>query len=62
MRFLLVLLLVAGCGGGGNGGNGGNAVTDGSVYYYHDAEHRVSCWTVYANGISCLPDSEVTFR
>lgn len=54
-RMLLaagMVVALAACGGGQK--------VDGSVSYYHDAERGVSCWVVWGNGISCLPDSEVT--
>lgn len=53
MRYLIsLLLLLAGC-------YGGETIDDSNrVRYHHDVEHGVGCWTVWGEGIDCLPDSE----
>lgn len=32
------------------------------IQRWHDPEYRVVCWTIYGNGITCLPEPEVHER
>ena len=53
-----VIFAVVGCYTGQRVDEAGGAPL-GGLRYLHDAEHKVSCWTIADGSISCLPDSEV---
>lgn len=72
LAVAITVLAVGGCGSSqtgdpgdqsGVGGPVAHGVTGGTVTWWHDDAHHVSCWVFngwYKGGISCLPDSQVT--